>query len=112
MTATLFAAMTLCWGLVEPLALRIALVFGVLALVVAASIWWSRRERVVARPAASGPRPSWPTTTAIAFVMVAAVGDTVRIDGHDLTGRLEYWLPAALIVAAPLLMSLLRGGPK
>jgi hypothetical protein len=98
--------------LASPLALRVALVFGVLAFVVAASIWWARRERVVARPTASGPRPRWPTTTAIAFVMVAAVGDTVRIDGRDLTGRLEYWLRAAVIVAAPLLVSLLRGGPK
>jgi hypothetical protein len=111
MTATLFAAMTLGWGLVEPLAPRVALVFGVLALVVVVSIWWARRERVVARPASSGPR-LWPTLTAIAFVMVAAVGDNVRIDGHNLTGRLEYWFPAALIVAAPLLVSLVRGAPK
>jgi hypothetical protein len=111
MTATLFAAMTLGWGLVEPLALRVAIVFGVLALVVVVSIWWARRERVVSRPATSGPR-AWPTLTAIAFVMVAAVGDNVRIDGHDLAGRLEYWFPAALIVAAPLLVSLVRGSPK
>ena len=113
MTAALFAAMTLVWGLVEPLPLRTGLVLGVLALVVAVSVWWAGRERAVASSDGSGRAPTgWPTLTAVAFIMAAAVGSGVHVDGADLTGRLEYWIPAALVVATPLLVSLVRGTPK
>ncbi len=86
-----FGAVTLLLGLVEPLALRMTIFFVCGPVLVVGMVVWSRRQ-----PAAPRGRLWGWLGTGILYGVALFVGTP------GLEGRVEYWLPAAVVVALPL----------
>ncbi|MET7399715.1 hypothetical protein ABZS66_40160 [Dactylosporangium sp. NPDC005572] len=106
--AALFAAVTLTWGFVGPLVLRTVLVFIVMALIPLWALFWGRVDRTRSR-ADRSPRRQWEGYVAAAlFGVLVVAGDAVEVNGRDMAGRPAYWIPAAVLVSAPFLISAWR----
>jgi hypothetical protein len=106
--AVLFAAVTVTWGFVGPFVLRTVLVFVVIALIPLWVLLWSRADRTHSR-ADLPPRRQWEGyVAATLFGVLIIAGDAVEVNGRDMAGRPGYWIPAAMLVAAPFLISAWR----
>ena len=100
-----WAASILAFGLIEPLPIRLPVWFALLVLPLAAVVVWDRQRPATAvRP--SPPRGGWWAYIAPMLVVYAAV--TSVGEAANLYGRLTFWIPAALAVAAPLAILALR----
>ncbi|HEV2370864.1 MAG TPA: hypothetical protein VGS19_01735 [Streptosporangiaceae bacterium] len=95
-----FAAITLTVGLVRPLTPRV-LVFVTWAVLVAATVAWSRRRPASIRGAMDRVGRYWIVSVTL-YAVALAVG-TPHLTGHPM-----YWVPAALAVAAPLMVGAFR----
>lgn len=96
-----FGALTLLLGLVEPLGFRIALFsLGWPALIVG-MVWWSARRPASLRGTHGRVAKYW-IGTGVLYGIALLVG-TPRLIGQPL-----YWIPAAALVATPMLIGALR----
>src|SRR5262245_25201111 len=95
-----FAVITVLLGLLRSTPLRVAVIALWLPFVVAMVVW-SSRQRVIARRAGRRAVPYW-AATALLYCGVLVIGTP------HLVGRLNYWLPAAAIVALPLMIGAWR----
>ncbi len=96
-----FGVVTLILGLVAPLWLRMT-VFGVLwACLVVGMVWWARQQPAVPRAWCWRGAWGWAGT-------VVLYGAALLIGTPGLLGRVEYWLPAAVLVATPLALAAWR----
>ncbi|WP_155356846.1 hypothetical protein [Acrocarpospora macrocephala] len=92
-------------GLVEPIVLKNVLALATTILPFAAITLWYRRLPVLAR---TPPPPRWGAYpyawgTWLLWCAAAGFGTLTGLDG-----RPEYWIPAALVVAAPLTFAALK----
>lgn len=96
-----FGILTLLFGLVSPLQLRMTL-FGVgWPLLMLSMVWWAGRRPASLRGTSRRVAKYWVGTTFL-YGVVLLVG-TPR-----LVGDARYWVPAAALVAAPMFLGALR----
>ncbi|MGI8648357.1 MAG: hypothetical protein ACR2JX_09070 [Mycobacteriales bacterium] len=95
-----FAAITVALGLLESTPVRVIVVALWVPFVVGMVIW-SSRQRVVALKARRRAMPYW-AAASLLYAVVLVIGTP------DLLGNLAYWLPAAAVVALPLLIGAWR----
>lgn len=96
-----YGVVTLILGLVTPLWLRMA-IFGVLwACLVVGMVFWAHLQPAVPRYRRRRGAWGWAGT---AVLYAAAIG----IGTPGLMGQVAYWLPAAVLVATPLLLAAWR----
>ena len=96
-----FAGVTLVLGLVQPLALRMALFGAGWPLLLLATVGWASRKPASPLGLHRRAGPYW-VATGVLYGTVLLVG-TPRFLGQP-----AYWLPAAALVGAPLLLAALR----
>jgi len=96
-----FGGLTLLLGLVEPLALRMTVVSVAWGLLVSGMVVWALRRPAGLRGTARRVTPYWLGTCGL-YAVALFLGTPGRI------GEPLYWIPAALIVAAPLAIGALR----
>jgi len=96
-----FAALTLLLGVVQPLSLRMSAFTIGWPLLIAGMVIWAARQPARLRGTLRRVSKYW-TTTGICYGAVLAVG-TPRFIGQPL-----YWLPAAVLVAAPMVLGAIR----
>lgn len=92
-----FAVLTLLLGLVEPLSLRMTVLSVGWPLLIGGMVVWSLRRPASLRGTSSRVVRYW-VGTAVLYGIVLFVGTPGRI------GEPVYWIPAAILVATPLLV--------
>lgn len=92
-----FAVLTLLLGLVEPLSLRMTVLSVGWPLLIGGMVVWSSRRPASLRGTSSRVVKYW-VGTAVLYGIVLFVGTPGRI------GEPVYWIPAAILVATPLLV--------
>ena len=99
-----FGTVTMILGLVGPWWLRTT-IFGVFwACLVVGMVWWARQQAAMPRVRRWRGAWGWAGT-------VVLYGTAVWIGSPALLGRVEYWLPAAVLVATPLGLVAWRARP-
>lgn len=101
MFAAGFGAATLVLGLVEPVALRMSLWGVAWVLLVTGMVVWAKRRPASLRGTSRRIAVYW-AGTVLLYTVALFVG-TPRFIGQPL-----YWVPAALLVAAPLAVGAFR----
>jgi hypothetical protein len=96
-----FGVATLVLGLVQPFALRMSLWAVAWVLLVGGMIWWAWRRPANLRGTTRRVAGYW-VGTGLLYGVALFVG-TPRLIGQPL-----YWVPAALVVAAPLAFGSVR----
>lgn len=89
-----FGAVTLLLGLVQPLALRMTIFAVCWPILIVGMVIWSRRQPAAPRGRLVGVW-GW-IGTGVLYGVALFVGTPTLI------GRVEYWVPAAIVVALPL----------
>jgi len=92
-----FAVLTLVLGLVEPLSLRLILISTGWPLLIGVMVVWATRRPASLRGSSSRVIKYWIGTAAL-------YGIALVIGTPGLVGEARYWIPAAVVVAAPLLI--------
>lgn len=96
-----FAVLTLLLGLVQPLSIRMGAFAIGWPLLIAGMVAWAARQPARLRGTLRRVMKYW-VATGICYGAVLAVG-TPRFIGEPL-----YWLPAAVLVAAPMVLGAIR----
>lgn len=93
--AVAFAGLTLLLGLVPSLAVRVTLFATLWPVFVLGMVLWALRQRTASRNVGRRTVPYW-VGSGGSYGIALIVGTPSRI------GDVAYWVPAALLVAAPL----------
>jgi hypothetical protein len=96
-----FGALTLILGLVTPLWLRMTISSVLWAPLVVGMVWWTRQQPAAPRDWCRRGGWGWAGTGVL-------YGAALWIGTPGLLGRVEYWVPAAVLVTIPLALAAWR----